>query len=77
MRIAEWFAANLASDELVSDSRAIRHYLDKHGRDSTYLTNGAYILRTSCAGGRSIGRDDAGAATTWSPAGSSPRTTST
>jgi glycosyltransferase involved in cell wall biosynthesis len=45
LRMAEWIVAHLASDELVSDARAIAHYFrTAHGVDSTYITNGAYVL---------------------------------
>jgi len=45
LRAAEWIAAHVAADELVSDARAIADYFrSAHGKDSTYLTNGAYIL---------------------------------
>ena len=45
LRTAEWIAARVAADELVSDAQAIADYFrSAHGKDSTYLTNGAYIL---------------------------------
>jgi glycosyltransferase involved in cell wall biosynthesis len=45
LRTAEWLAAHLAADELVSDARAIADYFRAaHGKDSTYLTNGAYVF---------------------------------
>jgi glycosyltransferase involved in cell wall biosynthesis len=45
LRFAEWVAVRLAADELVSDARAIRAYfLRTYGRESMYLTNGAYVL---------------------------------
>lgn len=45
LRTAEWLAAHVAADELVSDARAIAAYFDEaHGRPSTYLVNGAYVL---------------------------------
>jgi len=45
MRFAEWAAMRGAADELVSDARAMRTYfLDRYGRDSEFLTNGAYLL---------------------------------
>jgi glycosyltransferase involved in cell wall biosynthesis len=45
MKFAEWCAARISAHELVADSQAIRrHYLDRYGRDSTFLTNGAYLL---------------------------------
>ena len=46
LRFAEWVAARVAADELVSDARAIRTYfLSRYGRGSKYLTNGANIYR--------------------------------
>lgn len=45
MRFAEWCTARVSAHALVSDSKAIRrHYLERYGTDSTYITNGAYIL---------------------------------
>ncbi len=45
LRTAEWIAAHIAADELVSDARAIADYFEKaHGKASTYLTNGAYVM---------------------------------
>jgi glycosyltransferase involved in cell wall biosynthesis len=45
LRTAEWIAAHLAADELVSDARAIADYfVEAHGKASTYLTNGAYVF---------------------------------
>jgi glycosyltransferase involved in cell wall biosynthesis len=45
LRAAEWIVAHLAADELVSDARAIADYFrTAHGKDSTYLTNGAYVF---------------------------------
>lgn len=45
LKAAEWIAAHLAADELVSDARAIADYFETaHGKASTYLTNGAYIF---------------------------------
>jgi glycosyltransferase involved in cell wall biosynthesis len=43
LRFAEWTAARLGSDHLVSDAKAIRSYFQRtYGVDSRYLTNGAY-----------------------------------
>lgn len=48
LRTAEWIAAHLAADELVSDARAIADYFRAaHGVPSTYLVNGAYVLDQS------------------------------
>jgi len=45
LKLAEWIAAHLAADELVSDAVAIAAYFrSAHGRDSTYLVNGAYAF---------------------------------
>ena len=45
LRAAEWLVARLAADELVSDAQAIRAYfLKTYGRESRYLTNGAYAF---------------------------------
>lgn len=45
LRSAEWLAAHVAADELVSDARAIADYfMSAHHARSTYLTNGAYVL---------------------------------
>jgi glycosyltransferase involved in cell wall biosynthesis len=45
LKAAEWVAARLAADELVSDAKAIRAYFRRtYGRDSKYLTNGAYVF---------------------------------
>jgi glycosyltransferase involved in cell wall biosynthesis len=44
LKAAEWLAAHVAADELVSDAQAIAAYFrSAHGRDSAYLTNGAYV----------------------------------
>jgi glycosyltransferase involved in cell wall biosynthesis len=48
LRTAEWIAAHVAADELVSDARAIAEYFQEaHGVASTYLVNGAYVLDQS------------------------------
>lgn len=48
LKFAEWLAAHLAADALVSDARAIASYFQEtHHRESEYLTNGAYVLRKS------------------------------
>jgi glycosyltransferase involved in cell wall biosynthesis len=45
LRFAEWVAVRLAADHLVSDARAMADYFRQtYGRESTYLTNGAYPL---------------------------------
>jgi glycosyltransferase involved in cell wall biosynthesis len=45
LRTAEWIAAHLAADELVSDARAIADYFrEAHRVPSTYLVNGAYVF---------------------------------
>ncbi len=45
MRFAEWCTAKAAGADLVSDSQAIqRYYCERYGRDSAYITNGAYLL---------------------------------
>lgn len=45
LKFAEWVAAHVAADHLVSDARAIRDYfITAHGRDSEFLTNGAYVF---------------------------------
>ncbi len=45
---AEWIVTRLAAQELVSDAEAIRQYfLRTYGRDSRYITNGAYTLDRS------------------------------
>jgi glycosyltransferase involved in cell wall biosynthesis len=44
LRVSEWLAAHVASDELVSDSLAIADYFERrHHRRSTYLPYGAYV----------------------------------
>jgi glycosyltransferase involved in cell wall biosynthesis len=48
LRTAEWIVARLGADELISDAEAIRQYfLRTYGRDSKYLTNGAYTFDAS------------------------------
>ena len=48
LRTAEWIVARLGADELISDAEAIRQYfLRTYGRDSRYLTNGAYTFEAS------------------------------
>jgi glycosyltransferase involved in cell wall biosynthesis len=45
MRFAEWCVAKASGAELVSDSLAIqRYYRERYGRDSAFITNGAYLL---------------------------------
>jgi glycosyltransferase involved in cell wall biosynthesis len=45
LKFAEWLAAHVAADELVSDAKGIAdHFMRAHGKASTYLTNGAYPL---------------------------------
>ena len=45
LKLAEWLAAHVAADELVSDAQAIAdHFMRAHGRASTYITNGAHPL---------------------------------
>ncbi|MGD0861195.1 MAG: DUF1972 domain-containing protein [Candidatus Limnocylindrales bacterium] len=45
LRMAEWTVVKLGAHALVSDAEAIRQYfLRTYGRDSLYLTNGAYAL---------------------------------
>jgi glycosyltransferase involved in cell wall biosynthesis len=44
LQSAEWLAAHVAADELVSDARAIaEHYQRRYGRASTYIPSGAYV----------------------------------
>lgn len=45
LKFAEWTAARLAADNLVSDAKAIRAYFERmYRKDSKYLTNGAYLF---------------------------------
>jgi glycosyltransferase involved in cell wall biosynthesis len=45
LRASEWIVTRLGADELISDAEAIRQYfLRTYGRDSRYLTNGAYTF---------------------------------
>ena len=45
LKFAEWVAARIAADYLVSDAKAIAAYFRQtYHRDSEYLTNGAHIL---------------------------------
>jgi glycosyltransferase involved in cell wall biosynthesis len=42
LRFAEWLVAHAASDELISDARAIAdHYRQRYRRESTYIPSGA------------------------------------
>ncbi len=80
LRVAEWIAVYLGSDALVADAVAIRDsYLERFGRDSEYLTNGAYTYTRDADlpddGSKSGTSNPMG--TTSSPVGLGLRTTST
>lgn len=45
LRWAEWLAASVSADELVTDAQAMRaYYLDRYGRDSKQIPYGAPLL---------------------------------